>query len=367
MSIRLALADSNKRYIEKLAAWIQKHMPYRFSAEVLTSSGSFRAWAENGGKADLIVISIDMAKEVQSCLPRDGVLVLDDGSHERLNLEFPRADKYRPAEELAKDILSLCADRMPGIYAREKRKQNVTLVIGLDGADAAFPVAPAMARVLSARDRKTMYLSLEIAQSTGLYFSGSSSKGLNEMLYYVKSNRDNLYMRLETCIARDFSSGVHFLSAPGGLLPPGAVDPSDIERLLFAMDSEGDFDEIVVAVDLGMFHLVPVLLARASRAFAVGFNTEPSMARMERLLRELEKGDGIAGIKEKLVLILVNISPAEGLGGLFDDIRKFTLEPDPMSQSASGWVPSDKGLSALASILDSFEKAGWRHEQIADG
>ena len=72
-------------------------------------------------------------------------------------------------------------------------------------------------------------------------------------------------MRLETCLSKDFSTGIHFLSAPCGLLTPGTIDPCDIERLLFAAGSEGDFDEIVLAADLSMFHLIPVLLEKASR------------------------------------------------------------------------------------------------------
>lgn len=359
MFIRLALADSNARYIEKLAAWIQKYMPYRFSIEILTRWESFREWAENGGRADLIVISPDMVIEVLQYLPKEGVLILDDGTHGPLDLEVPRVDKYRPAEELVKDILSLCADRMPSMHARERHRQNITLVIYLDGADAVFPVAPAIAHIYSAMDRKTFYLSLEQAQTTSLFFSGSGSKGLNEVLYYVKSNRDNLYMRLETCLSKDFSTGIHFLSAPCGLLTPGAIDPCDIERLLFAAGSEGDFDEIVLAADLSMFHLIPVLLEKASRVFAAAPNTASSSIRMERFLQELDKGNsGTGRIKEKLRLILVNTCHSDGFIGRFSDIQRYILEPHPVQSVSSAWVTSESGLSALASILESFDKAG---------
>jgi len=359
MPIRLALADSNNRYIEKLAAWIQKHMPYHFSIEVMTHPESFREWAENGGKADLTVISIDMAREVLPFLPKEGVLVLEDGSHEPLSPDTPRVDKYKPADELAKDILSLCADRMPGMHCRERHRQNVTLVVSLDGADAVFPAAPAITRVFTAMDRKTLYLSLEQAQTTRLFFSGSGSKGLNELLYYIKSNRDNLYMRLESCLIRDLASGVHFLSAPCGLLSPGAIDPADMERLLSAADSDGDFDEIVVALDLGMFHLIPMFMEKAARVIAVALNTASSSIRMERLLQELEKENIDTGkIKDTLRLLLIDICPSDGFSGRFADIQKYNLDPHPAQQADPGWVPSESELAALASIIESFDIAG---------
>lgn len=363
MSIRLTLADANSQYIEKLAAWIHKHMPYQFSIEVLTCSESFQSWAESGGQADLIVISIDLAKQVLPFLSGKGVLILDDGTHEPLDLDAPRVEKYRPAEELAKDILSLCADRIPGMHARERHRQNITLVIYLDGADAFHPVAPALACLFSARNRKTLYFSLEQAQTTPLFFSCTGPRGLNEMLYYVKSNRDNLFMRLETCLIRDPASGVHLLAAPAGLLSPKDIELSDIAALLSATDKEGDFDEIVLATDMGMFELIPGLMEKASLILAVAFNTAVSALKLERFLHQLEKEEiDMAGLKEKLRLLLVNICRYDSFDEKFADIRKHRLDPHPFHADAAGWTPSDKDLSALAGMLDDEAKAGYGYE-----
>lgn len=359
MSIRLTLADSNSQYIEKLAAWIHKHMPCQFSIEILTHSSSFQAWAESGGQADLVVISIDLAKEVFPYLPGKGILVLDDGTHEAINLDAPRIDKYRPAEELAKDILSLCADRMPGMHAREKHRQMITLVIYLDGADAVYPVAPAMACLLSSKNRKTFYFSLEQAQTTPLFFHGAGSRGLNEMLYFVKSNRNNLFLRLESCMTRDAASGVYFLSAPSGLLSPKTINDSDIFNLLSAMEREGDFDEVVLVTDLSIFDLIPGLMEKAHRVLSVALNTASSSLKMERFLQELEKGGAdMDGLKEKLSLVLAGISPYDGFNGRFKDFRKYRLDPNPAREDVSGWAPQERDLSVLASILDNDAKSG---------
>ncbi|MDI9513603.1 MAG: hypothetical protein GX384_03685 [Clostridiaceae bacterium] len=362
MSIRLALVDSNSRYIEKLAAWIHKNMPYQFSIEILTNSESFQKWTEKGGQADLVVVSIDMVNNVLSGFPKEGVLVLDDGTHKPINQDVPRVDKYRPAEELAKDILSLCADRMPRMHAREKHMQSITLVIYLDGSNAVNPVAPAIAHFFSARDRKTLYFSLEEAQTTSLYFNGISTRGLNEMLYFIKSNRDNLFMRLEACLTKDPASGVHFLSEPAGLLSPQSIDTADINSLLSATDSEGDFDEIVIAAELGMFDLIRELMGKADRILTVAINTASSSLKMERFFQELEKGNSDMGtLKEKLRLILINIGPYDGFNGRFTDFHRYMLKPHPV-ETVSGWVPSENDFSVFAAILGDYEKAGYHHE-----
>jgi hypothetical protein len=362
MSIRLALVDSNSRYIEKLAAWIHKNMPYQFSIEILTHSESFQKWIKNGGQADLVVVSIDMVNNALSELPKEGVLVLDDGTHKPINQDVPRVDKYRPAEELAKDILSLCADRMPRMHVREKHMQSITLVIYLDGSDAINPVAPAIAYFFSAKDRKTLYFSLEQAQTTPLFFNGLNSRGLNEMLYFIKSNRDNLFMRLETCLTKDMESGVHFLSAPAGLLSSQSIDAADINSLLSATDSEGDFDEIVIAAELGRLDLIRGLIEKADRILTVAINTASSSLKMDRFLQELEKGNSNMGtLKEKLRLILINISPYDGFNGRFTDFHRYMLKPHPV-ETVSGWVPSENDLSVFAAILGDYEKAGYHHE-----
>lgn len=357
MSIRLILADSDRLYIEKLAAWLHKHMPFQFSIEILTHSGSFQAWIASGGQADLVVISIDMAQEVFPYLSDNGTLILDDGTHGSLSLVMPRVEKYRPAEELAKDILSLCADRMPRMHARERHRQNITLIINLDGADALNPVAPAIARLYSARNRKTLYLSLEQAQATRLFFNGTGSRGLNEMLYYLKSNKDNLYMRLETCLTRDMASGVHFLSAPSGLLRPDFIAMTDIVNLLSATDREGDFDEIVLVTDLGMFEMILGLMEKASRILAVVPNTPVSSVKLGQFLQELEKGEAdMAGLKAKFRLLLVDVCRSDGFNGQFEDIRKYRLAAHPAESGTSYWVPQESDLSLLASILDDEDK-----------
>jgi len=357
MSIRLVLLDSDRPYIEKFAAWLHKHMPCQFSIEILTHSKSFQAWTESGGQADVVVIAIDMAQEVFPYLTGNYVLILDDGTHGSMSLDMPRLDKYRPAEELAKDILSLCADRMPRMHVRGKHSQSITLIINLDGADAMNPVAPAVARFFSTRNRKTLYLSLEQAQATRLFFNGTGSRGLNEMLYYLKSNKDNLYMRLETCLTKDMASGVHFLSAPSGLLRPDIIAMSDIENLLSAINMEGDFEEIVLVTEPGMFDLISGLMEKASRVLAVAPNTAVSSVRLEKFLQELEKGGAdMAGLKAKLRLLLVEVCRSDGFDGQFDDIRKYRLAAHPAESGTSYWVPHDSDLSLLASILDDEDK-----------
>ncbi|HOK42074.1 MAG TPA: hypothetical protein PLD49_00185 [Thermoclostridium caenicola] len=362
MSVHLVLADTDRLYIEKLAAWLHKHMPYQFSIEILTHPESFQAWAESGGQADMAVISLDLARQVLSCLPQTGILILDDGSHEPISLDVPRVDKYRPAEELAKDILTLCADRMPGMHAREKHRQNITLVVYLDGADALNPVAPAVARLFGSRGRKTLYISLEQAQTTQLYFNGTGTRGLNEMLYYLKSNRDNLFMRLESCLTRDLASGVHFLAAPCGLVTPETVEWSDMDNLLSATDREGDFEEIVLATETGMFGLIPGLMERAARVWTVALNTAASSVKMQRFLQALEKGEvDLDRLKAKLRLLLIDVCRLDGFSGQFPDIPKCRLEPHPAEPGAAYWVPHENDFSAIAALLDQEDK-GSCHE-----
>jgi len=359
MSIRLSLVDSNRRYAEKLAAWIHKHMPFRFSVEIITSPEGFREWSENGGSADLVVISADIARDVLQLLPREGVLVLDDGTRGPFPDEIPRVSKYRPAEELAKDMLSLCADRIPAMHLRERNRQKITLVINMDGADSLFPAAPAVARVLSAMGRKTLYLSLEQIPVTSLYFSGTGTRGFNEMLYYVKSDRDNLFMRLETCMSTDYDSGIHFFSAPPGLVSPATIRHEDIAKLLSATDREGDFDEIVIATEPSMYELIPGLSEKAARVLIFAPGTASSAMKTERLFQELGKSESdITRLKDKTRLVIVKIGPYEGFDGRFPDIPEYYLTASPAQETGSGWLLPESDINTLTLILDSFERTG---------
>ena len=363
MAIRLAFVDSNSSYIEKLTAWINKFMPYQFSIEILTSPENFETWINNGGKADSTIVSIDLFKDVQPLLPKEGILIFDDGSHQAVAADIPRISKYRPAEELMKDILSLSADRLPKMHLRDERKLKINLISYLDGADALSPAAPSIACILSHKGHKVFYLSLEQNQTTDLFFCGNNNRGLNEMLYYAKSNKDNLSVRLETCSGKDANTGIDFLKAPPGLLACEDIESGDIDKLLTAIGERNMYDEVVLASDMSINAEFIHMLKKADRILFVTANAAGSCLKIKKILAELKKQDlDYNQLIGKLRLILIRICESQGFNEQFPDIGKVYINPNAIASNTAYWLPPNNDLSVLENLINDFDGGGLKHE-----
>ena len=363
MAIRLAFVDSNRSYIEKLTAWINKFMPHQFSIEILTSPESFETWTKSGVKADLTAVSIDLFKDVQPLLPKEGILVLDDGSHQVIEADVPRISKYRPAEELMKDILSVCADRLPKMHIREGRALKITLISYLDGSDTVSPVAPYIAYLFNNRGRKVFYLSLEQNQVTDLYFCGNNNRGLNEMLYYAKSNKDNLSMRLETCTGTDTNTGIDFLKAPPGLLVSGDIEAGDIDKLLSAAGERNIYDEVVLVADMSMNDKFIHMLKKADRILFVSSNTAGSCLKFMKFLKGLKWQDFDPDLLfVKLRLVLIKLCVSCDFYEQFPNISKVYIQPNAIADSAASWLPPEADLSVLDNAINNIDMGEKKHE-----
>jgi phosphoribosyl-ATP pyrophosphohydrolase len=320
MPIHLVFADSDLPFVEKLSAWMHKNMPRKFVIEVLTSKESMQLWLESGQKADAFLVSPSLYQENLQDLTVN-VVLLDDGSHPALPDGIPRLMKYQQAPVLVKEILSLCAERMPKVHTKPSYGHMVTLVIHADG-DSVSPAGPAIATLLAESGRHTLYFSLEQNQATDLYFHGSNTKGLNEMIYYVKSNKVNLSLLLEACCAKD-PCGVDYLKAPPGLFNAMQLTKAEIDRLLQAVLERNIYDEVVIAADLILSEAL-LHLAKVSDRIVITMVSGPSSGiKLRRILNELDtRQDDAAELTKKVRLCLVKIN---------DYISDIPAEPNAFS------------------------------------
>jgi hypothetical protein len=362
MAIRLTFIDSDIKFAEKMAAWINKYMPFQFSVEILTSRGSLEAWIGEGCTTDLFIVSSGLFNDVRDLLPTAGVLVLDEGAHIEIDGSIPRASKYRPVEELMRDAMSLCADRMPMMRRSGRNSPKVTLVVCVEGYGASCALSYEIANIMGSKGRKTLYLSLEHVQATDLFLSGNNSRGLNEMLYYIKSNRDNLPMRLETCVSRDTAGGVDFLKSPPGLLDPGSIKIEDIEILLEAFAGCSAYSEIIVAADPVVDDKLLQLFKKSDRVVFSMSHTAGSLLRMKKIAEELDRHEDIAAIKNSRALITVHV-PCEGLWHetQYQGIKAIPVVMDHNETEVGGY--SDRaGAAALDAALSAMDESVHRHE-----
>ena len=280
--IRLALADKDTRFLSKLSDYLQKNRTTRFIMELFTSPANLEEWLAHGGTADLIAISSSFFSEMSAKPGSKNVVILGDGADSLIPEGYSSIRKYVPAENLMKEIISLCAENIRGGIREKADSGNIHFVVYADGSGLTNPLGPAMAGVLAKSGKQVFYINLDELSDTDSYFTGTNSKGLSEMLYYVKSNKSNLAMKAEACTSKDMESGVYFMKGQNNPDDTASLSPSECEALIQSI--RACCDDIVISRAFRADPVLPVLLKNAQNIYIASSCCGTSRMRLLKII-----------------------------------------------------------------------------------
>ena len=154
--IRLVIADKDALYLEKLSAYLQKNKAYGFYLELYTDKNKLVEWLSSGKRTDLLVISASLYNELAEKPVNKNILLLRDCAESLAPQNINSINKYRPADYILKEILSLCAEYIPRDINDENKNGCINLVLYADGSDALNPLAQGLAYINAVRKRKSI-------------------------------------------------------------------------------------------------------------------------------------------------------------------------------------------------------------------
>lgn len=345
-SLRLVILDSDQTFIEKLAAWIQKNMPNRFSLEFFTKADAFQSWQMNNGKADILLIASSFY--AQSSLSVTNFVLLDDGTPVELPPSTTVVSKYRPVTDLVKDILACCAEKVPQWKNVSGNSVPITLVTYIDCSDAVNPLGISLAGLFSKRSRKTLYISLEQNPITDCYLTGTNQKGLNEWLYYIQSQKDNLALRLEACSSKDAQTGIDFIQSPQTMFQLDELEQSSFEQLIDCLKKDVNHDEVVLVMDAKAGSKLNYAIANAARVIVCLLDTPGSAVKLQRFSAWLQKTDLEKAQQSKAMVFCTQLNAYQ-----IPEIPelKYYIYPASLQGIGGLWPPAGELLSLMEAML----------------
>ncbi len=351
--IRLLLADKDPMFLEKFTDYLNKNKKIRFLLEIFTDPIMFEDWVASGKTADLIVVSSAFFFELTN-KPGNNIVILKDSPESSIPLEYKSINKFTSAENLMKEILSLCAEKIPQNLYELKDEGNVHLVLYADGSDSYNPLAQSIAYIKSRKTKPAFYLNLDEFSDTDCYFSGNNPKGLYEMLYYVKSQKENLFLKLEVCTSRDVNYGMDFMKGHENPEDISQLTSSECETLLHSIRGRGCYDDIIISRAFRMDEILPVLLKEANKIYISALDYSSSLARLRKISNLLpaliEKNLLDKDFADRITFCVTAIykQPIDiNLSGY----RQIWL-PNPIMDSMSSFPPSRDFLNALNTMLN---------------
>ncbi len=247
MNIKLAIADENEEYIERLLNVLKDYddlsisvYTYKKNLEKALSEKYF----------DVLLFDMSVYEEQVSLGKTSlGIMLLDETEDVLAGYnDFPKIKKYQRINKIYKKILDLYADKSgnKGILSNQKKSKAIAFYSPIGGAGKTT-IALASAVRLALMGYKTFYLNLEDIASETFYLPQTGEKGVSEILSSLGADV-NFQMKLQGLMqVRDENLFyLNHFDTPNDIYE---LDSGEIEELVYSILKTGLFDFLLI--DMG--------------------------------------------------------------------------------------------------------------------
>ncbi len=355
--IKLAIADTDDLFLEKFSTYLQKNKVSGFSLELFTDKNKFADWFRNGGNADLVVVSSSLYNELVEKPDNKNLFLLRDCAESLVPQGIKGMNKYRPADQIMKEILSLCAEYIPRDINGETRNGQINLILYADGSDALNPLAQGIAYINAVRGKKVFCMNLDEFSNTETFFNSNNTKGLSEMLYYAKSKKDNLSLKAEVCTSYDAATGIYFMKGHNNPEDVKNLNEEELSALIKAVQRSSPYEEIVISRAFLTDSITMKLLNEAHRIYITALNYPSSLDRLQKIRRLISRYEEEKGyqFKEKVTFCISSIINGQLPVNLDYPGFKIINLPYSDNRDSRSSQPSNEYFSALEAALNRIE------------
>lgn len=281
MQMKLAILDNDRNYLERARDAFSIRYPEQIEFCLFTKKQE--ALAEPLWDLLLINTSIEISPEE---IPEDCLYAyLSDMPGIDSCDGLPVVFKFQRMDLLLEQIQNTFTVVTEKALAAKHRDGKIILFCGAGGGVGTSSVAAACA-VHLAENAQVAYLDLGQFGSADLYFSGEGEQGLSDLIEPLLAQDANLLELLRSVLRQD-TSGVHFLAQalyPTDMLKLGT---EGMLRLASELKASGDYDYVILDVDLSLDRSMHPVYAAADTIVMVGDGSMRSRAKADRALAAL--------------------------------------------------------------------------------
>jgi cellulose biosynthesis protein BcsQ len=246
MIIKLAIADTNDEYIERLSNELQKYKDIYIS--VYTDKQGLE-YALQTKKFDVLLFSPDMYNG-QITLPKSTLAIMLLDESEKIPEEckgFLSLKKFQRISNIYKKILEQYADVCQNFNVSGNIKTVAVAVYSPIGGSGKTTISCALANHLAMRGKKVIYVNFEEIASDGCYFPQSNEKSMSDLLGYIGSDI-NFGVKLQGIqqIKNENLFYINHFKSPNDLYE---ITDSEIEELFSLIINAALYDYVII--DMG--------------------------------------------------------------------------------------------------------------------
>lgn len=248
----LAIFDSNTEYAMHLMDYINRKKDFLLEACVFTNGESLTEYTKES-TVDILLIGED-CNLVGMCKEHiRHMIVLSEGKYVREDMAMPVVYKFQSIEQMLKEILAVLLDdkEQEGGYVRIGKKASCIGFFSASGGSHKTSIALAAGQML-AKKAETLYLNFELLPSIepqginkeDIYIQ--ASKGMSELLYYVRQGNENISLKVKT-MAEDIG-GLACICPVSHYRDLYDMEPEDVDKLFGDLKRSNLYEKILVDV-----------------------------------------------------------------------------------------------------------------------
>lgn len=291
--IQIALYD-REGYMSCLVGYLCRKSHSVMETRLFTSLEMLKKAAEDGG-IDVLLAGEEVAGEIRDLREKiPQIMLLSEGSQVSEKSDYYLLFKYQSAQNIVKEVLGQIAEDDRICYTQHSIVGRTADFIGVYapfGGSGVTKYALSMAQGL-AKQYKTLYVNMELFQGLNLLAEGKKgqaqtlSRGMSEVIFYLKQRKDKLALKLETLIIS--ASELDYIMAVEDYRDLYAMDCEDVRFLLKILLQQTEYEKIIF--DIGyVSDAVLYLMEQCSQLYMPKPVTQTQKIKEQTFYRFLER------------------------------------------------------------------------------
>ncbi|GEM_PF-1516427 len=305
MKIKLALLDFDKSYVQRFYDAINKSYSNKLEIHAFTNENSLLNFLKDN-KIDILLINENINLKIKH---DNKFIVLKLVEKHAVDNEFYSNEnssyfvyKYQRISLIYKEILNAYSkiykafneknhyfNDLHSNTMQEINSINNTTIIsfmsqGLGSGTSA--IASSLALRLAEKNKKTLFLDIQSFATINSIFSAEGKFSMSEIIYAVKSKKENIAIKLEAALKMD-SSGVFFYDPCENPFELNELKSDELIKLLHFFSEFGAYEYIIIDTNYLMNELCLSLLKHSDKIFFVTEAKEDNQIRLNKIIKSI--------------------------------------------------------------------------------
>jgi cellulose biosynthesis protein BcsQ len=306
--INIIIADSDTDYLDLFVNYIRtSDYANKFAVKSFSRRESLEQYINSPGDSGIYLVTPELMPEDPISLSGSAVIVLKNESG-KSSVIYPEVYKYQALNLLLDEVLKYYLQEDEEGYRKlsGNRATRIISIYSANGGVGKSTLAINLAAQLARQNQKVFYLNLEFLSSAQIWLQSSDNNDFSKVLYYLKTNPNQVEAKFETLKKHDQLLNIDFFESPNIALEMLDLNREEVKTLIDIVANKGVYDVIISDLESSIGERIIGSLESSDVILWLVTDDIQSLHKTRNLMQEFTRimNDEYAGIFKKVKFVL---------------------------------------------------------------